>query len=71
MDSWNFILAFNIVIIGVAGVLFGMDKALYWIRFLHGADHPFALLLGDDRIYYLPLPMLIGIDDINLYILRL
>lgn len=29
VDSWNFILAFNAVIIMVAGVLFGMDKALY------------------------------------------
>lgn len=31
MDTWNFILAFNILIIMVAGLLFGLDKALYSI----------------------------------------
>lgn len=31
VDSWNFILAFNILIIMVAGMLFGLDKALYSI----------------------------------------
>lgn len=31
VDAWNFILAFNILIIMVAGMLFGLDKALYSI----------------------------------------
>ena len=31
MDSWNFILGFNIIIIMIAGLLFGLDKALYSI----------------------------------------
>lgn len=31
VDSWNFILAFNIIIIMIAGILFGFDKALYSI----------------------------------------
>lgn len=31
VDAWNFILVFNILIIMVAGMLFGLDKALYSI----------------------------------------
>ncbi|MCH5257923.1 MAG: YitT family protein [Lachnospiraceae bacterium] len=31
VDSWNFILGVNIIIISLAGVLFGWDKALYSI----------------------------------------
>lgn len=31
MDAWNFILAFNVLIIMIAGMLFGLDKALYSI----------------------------------------
>ncbi|MDE6386194.1 MAG: YitT family protein [Lachnospiraceae bacterium] len=31
VDAWNFILAFNILIIMIAGMLFGLDKALYSI----------------------------------------
>ncbi len=31
VDAWNFILAFNVVIIMIAGLLFGFDKALYSI----------------------------------------
>lgn len=31
VDAWNFILAFNVVIIIIAGLLFGFDKALYSI----------------------------------------
>lgn len=32
-DVWNFILAFNVVVLCVAGILFGWDKALYSIIF--------------------------------------
>lgn len=32
-DVWNYILAFNVVVLCVAGVLFGWDKALYSIIF--------------------------------------
>lgn len=33
MDAWNIILGINVVIIGIAGLLFGWDKALYSIIF--------------------------------------
>lgn len=33
VDSWNFILGINIVILSFAGILFGWDKALYSIIF--------------------------------------
>lgn len=33
VDSWNFILGINIIILSIAGVLFGWDKALYSIIF--------------------------------------
>jgi uncharacterized membrane-anchored protein YitT (DUF2179 family) len=33
MDSWNLVLGINIVIISLAGVMFGWDKALYSIIF--------------------------------------
>lgn len=32
-DAWNYILAFNAVVLAVAGLLFGWDKALYSIIF--------------------------------------
>lgn len=37
MDSWNFILGFNVVILLIAGVLFGWDKALYSIIFQYAS----------------------------------
>lgn len=37
VDSWNFILAFNIVVIMVAGILFGFDKALYSIIYQYAS----------------------------------
>lgn len=37
VDSWNFILAFNIAIIMVAGLLFGFDKALYSIIYQYAS----------------------------------
>lgn len=33
MDSWNMVLALNVVILSMAGILFGWDKALYSIIF--------------------------------------
>lgn len=33
VDSWNFILGFNVIILLLAGILFGWDKALYSIIF--------------------------------------
>lgn len=33
MDSWNLVLALNVLILGAAGMLFGWDKALYSIIF--------------------------------------
>ena len=33
VDSWNFILGFNVIILLIAGILFGWDKALYSIIF--------------------------------------
>lgn len=33
VDSWNVVLGFNVVILAIAGILFGWDKALYSIIF--------------------------------------
>ena len=33
VDAWNYIFVFNVCILGIAGVLFGWDKALYSIIF--------------------------------------
>lgn len=33
IDSWNMVLGMNVVILGIAGLLFGWDKALYSIIF--------------------------------------
>ena len=44
VDSWNFILAFNVVIIMVAGMLFGMDKALYSIIFQYASTQTLHML---------------------------
>ena len=33
MDSWNYVFAFNVIILGVAGALFSWEKALYSIIF--------------------------------------
>lgn len=37
MDSWNFILGFNVIILFVAGILFGWDKALYSIIYQYAS----------------------------------
>lgn len=44
VDSWNFILAFNIAIIMVAGILFGFDKALYSIIYQYASTQMLHLL---------------------------
>lgn len=44
VDSWNFILAFNIVIIMIAGLLFGFDKALYSIIYQYASTQMLHLL---------------------------
>lgn len=44
VDAWNFILAFNIFIIMIAGVLFGFDKALYSIIYQYTSTQVLHLL---------------------------
>ena len=44
VDSWNFILAFNIVILMIAGILFGFDKALYSIIYQYASTQVLHLL---------------------------
>ena len=44
VDAWNFILAFNIVIIMIAGALFGFDKALYSIIYQYASTQVLHML---------------------------
>ena len=44
VDSWNFILAFNILIIMIAGILFGFDKALYSIIYQYTSTQMLHML---------------------------
>lgn len=44
VDSWNFILAFNIIIIMIAGILFGFDKALYSIIYQYASTQMLHIL---------------------------
>ena len=44
VDSWNFILAFNIVIIMIAGILFGFDKAMYSIIYQYASTQMLHML---------------------------
>ncbi|MEE1259061.1 MAG: YitT family protein [Paludibacteraceae bacterium] len=44
MDSWNFVLGINAVILSVAGLLFGWDKALYSIIFQYASTQTIHLL---------------------------
>ena len=44
VDSWNFILAFNIIIIMIAGILFGFDKALYSIIYQYTSTQMLHML---------------------------
>lgn len=44
VDSWNIILGVNVVIISVAGILFGWDKALYSIIFQYASTQVLHVL---------------------------
>ena len=44
VDAWNFILAFNVIIIMIAGLLFGFDKALYSIIFQYTSTQMLHML---------------------------
>ncbi|MDD6812546.1 MAG: YitT family protein [Lachnospiraceae bacterium] len=44
MDVWNYILAFNVLILLVAGLLFGWDKALYSIIFQYASTQVLHIL---------------------------
>lgn len=44
MDSWNLILGLNIVILSIAGILFGWDKALYSIIFQYASTQVLHVL---------------------------
>lgn len=44
VDAWNFILAFNVVIIMIAGFLFGFDKALYSIIYQYASTQVLHML---------------------------
>lgn len=44
MDSWNLILGINIVILSIAGILFGWDKALYSIIFQYASTQVLHVL---------------------------
>lgn len=44
VDSWNFILGVNIIIISLAGVLFGWDKALYSIIYQYASTQVLHVL---------------------------
>jgi uncharacterized membrane-anchored protein YitT (DUF2179 family) len=37
VDSWNLIFAINVVILSIAGILFGWDKALYSILYQYAS----------------------------------
>ena len=44
VDAWNFILAFNVIIIMIAGLLFGFDKALYSIIYQYASTQMLHML---------------------------
>ncbi|MCM1216977.1 MAG: YitT family protein [Lachnospiraceae bacterium] len=44
VDSWNVVLGFNVVIILIAGLLFGWDKALYSIIFQYASTQVLHIL---------------------------
>lgn len=43
-DAWNYILAFNAVVLAIAGLLFGWDKALYSIIFQFTSTEALSVL---------------------------
>lgn len=44
IDSWNMVLGLNVIILGVAGILFGWDKALYSIIFQYTSTQVLHIL---------------------------
>lgn len=44
VDAWNMVLGFNVLVLAVAGVLFGWDKALYSIIFQYASTQTLHLL---------------------------
>lgn len=44
MDAWNLILGLNVVILSIAGILFGWDKALYSIIFQYASTQVLHVL---------------------------
>ena len=49
IDAWNYILAGNVVMLAVAGFLFGWDKALYSILFQYASTQIVRMLDPDGR----------------------
>lgn len=49
VDAWNYILAANVVVLGVAGFLFGWDHALYSIIYQYAATQVVRLLDPEGR----------------------
>lgn len=47
METWNLILAFNVVILSLAGLLFGWDKALYSIVYQYVSTQTLHLMYRD------------------------
>ena len=49
VDAWNYILCGNVVMLGVAGYLFGWDKALYSMIFQYATTQVIRMLDPDGR----------------------
>lgn len=49
VDAWNYILAGNVVMLAIAGALFGWDKALYSILFQYASTQVVRMLDPDGR----------------------
>lgn len=49
VDAWNYILAGNVVMLAIAGALFGCDKALYSILFQYASTQVVRMLDPDGR----------------------
>lgn len=49
VDAWNYILCGNVVMLGIAGALFGWDKALYSMLFQYATTQVIKMLDPDGR----------------------
>ncbi|MEY8403040.1 YitT family protein [Oscillospiraceae bacterium 44-34] len=49
VDAWNYILCGNVVMLGIAGYLFGWDKALYSMLFQYATTQVIRMLDPDGR----------------------